>query len=159
MKKFMAVLSFLLMLTLLLAPITATLAEAWGTGSGGGAGAPSGGAGATAIADTPAVVRDRRIADVFRVDVGGLRVDAVGRDHRARDAAATRTVQVDVVLRVDQPVQRRVAADRNGARDDEPPVPALAPVAMDIDDSRLPDGVATKMMPLGGGDVHASLPW
>jgi len=43
MKKFMALLSFLLVGALLLAPITATLAEAWGTGSsGGGAGAPSG---------------------------------------------------------------------------------------------------------------------
>ena len=49
MKKLMAVLSFLLVLTLLLAPMTATLAQAWGTGSGSGsgsgagAGAPSGG--------------------------------------------------------------------------------------------------------------------
>src|SRR5207247_25300 len=164
MKKFMAVLSFLLMLTLLLAPITATLAEAWGTGSsGGGAGAPGGGAGAyasnrplrdpnsahrawiasderpgdraarhgscrpvdvavrsgldepalgdeaTAIADAPAVVQDRRVADVFRVDVGGLRVDGIGRDHRARDAPATRTVRFDVLLGLDQRVQRRVA--------------------------------------------------
>jgi hypothetical protein len=53
MKKLMAVLSFLLVLGLLLAPMTATLAQAHGSGAGSGAGAPSGGSGAPAGGGSP----------------------------------------------------------------------------------------------------------